>query len=142
MADGGGPGSGSNPRVPRIDLSGLNTSNISLDSSPMTANTPSGFDETDSSAAFKDLPRNIRDMNRKYKHHLEERDVEIKNLRKQLNEDTRMLKYEYDQLLENERRKARSDLTDLRSSLEKAKREEIDKGSILFLPSPSQPSPV
>ena len=77
-----------------------------------------------------------------YKHHLEERDVEIKNLRKQLNEDTRMLKYEYDQLLENERRKARSDLTDLRSSLEKAKREEIDKGSILFLPSPSQTSPV
>ena len=38
-----------------------------------------------------------------------------------------MLKYEYDGLLDAERRKAKSDLTDLRSSLEKAKREEIER---------------
>ena len=67
MTDGGG-GSGSSSRVPGIDLSGLlNTSTVVSPDTSVIA----GFgmaspieDTTDSSAAFNDLPRNIRNMNR------------------------------------------------------------------------------
>ena len=66
-------------------------------------------------------------LNAEYKSTVEQKEAEIERVKKEHREEVRQLKFESEQVIEAERRKAKSELTDQRIALEKVKREELEK---------------